>query len=150
MTEVIESNVIDRDFINHKVTEMLKLSGELDKDIMSTNSIHYDLQTLHNKLSRKLHDEEVKLKKLKASRKRYYSGQMPGEYYQKHPLNFKVNAKDINKYIDNDELVIGQSANVDEVEACLKIVEDGKKRLGYRTNDIKTIIEYRKFLSGVN
>jgi len=142
--------LINAEIVNSDIHKLMELPIELDEAIINTNNLHYRLQTMYIEFAKALRKETITLNKLVKQRRRYYLGQESPAYYKKYPLNIQVNRQQINKYIEADDLVVEQNGNIDEIESCLKIIEDAKKRLTFRTNDVKVILDYRKFKAGNN
>ena len=92
---------------------------------------------------------EMEYNVLRKKRWEYYSGKCADEVYQEFPLPVKVLKGDINMYLDADQEIIDLKLKVQYYTKLQNYLDKILKIISNRQWDIRNIIEYRKFLSGI-
>lgn len=92
-------------------------------------------------------------KLLKRQRADWYLGRMSDDECRelgweqwKQPL--KILASQVDTYLDSDKLIQSLQAKLDEQELKLKFLEDTIKAINFRSNQIRTILDYMRFSRG--
>ncbi len=158
--------------INPEVEENLKslkqsilenydeLTKEADKDLeidsIDPDRSLIDLPKLFNKWSRRLADETLTLKELfafkettKLERWKYYSGKQTDKYIaQNGIIHEKILKSDIDKYLAADVKLILVNEIVSAQKEKVDFIERTMKELSNRGFHVRSIIDWRKFVSG--
>jgi len=116
--------------------------------IASLHSQYLRIMTHHNLIAKKQMSDYLKLKKLKVE---YYKGDLNNpddlKQYGYEPFT-KIPGRDIGIYIDSDEelnnLLLKKVINEEIVEFCKAVL----KELSNRTWQLKTYIDYERFIGG--
>lgn len=131
-----EDAVIDIDNLH---TESLK--------IPTLHSRYFDL---YNNIMLLRKRAEQQRKNIRHERYEYYSGKADPEVYIKDPFPKKIRDKDtMNKYLDSDKKLSDVSLKIEYYDTMLRFIEDVLKMIHQRTYQIKSAIEYQKFMSGL-
>lgn len=89
---------------------------------------------------------------LKGVRSRYYSGTMSKEeltqhgwdqYQGKTPLK-----SELERLLEVDPILLKAEESLFELKACFEYVEEVMKSLRYRGQDLRVLVDWRKFLNG--
>jgi len=131
-----EDAVIDIDNLH---TESLK--------IPTLHSRYFDL---YNNIMLLRKRAEQQRKNIRHERYEYYSGKADPEVYVRDPFPKKIRDKDtMNKYLDSDKKLSDVSLKIEYYDTMLRFIEDVLKMLHQRTYQIKSAIDYQKFMSGL-
>lgn len=134
-----------------KVNSMLAVDeSKLDQEIVRQTKIFSDIQSIYLAEVRKLRDLNVKQDKLKLDRWHYYMGKAPASVYKKEPMNYTILKADIDKYLSADALLSEMRMLVGEQEDLVKFLEDALKRVSGRGYELKTAIDWKKWIAGGN
>jgi hypothetical protein len=134
-----------------KVNQMLAVDeANLDREIIRQTKIFSDIQGIYLTEVRKLRDLNVKQDKLKLDRWMYYNGKAPAAVYKKDPMNYTILKSDIDKYLAADALLSEMKMLVGEQEDLVKFLEDALKRIQSRGYELKTAIDWKKWIAGGN
>lgn len=134
-----------------KVNGMLAVDeANLDVEIIRQTKIFSDIQGIYLTEVRKLRDLNVKQDKLKLDRWMYYNGKAPAAVYKKDPMNYTILKSDIDKYLAADALLSEMKMLVGEQEDLVKFLEDSLKRIQSRGYELKTAIDWKKWIAGGN
>lgn len=149
--EELKKSIVDEfDALQQEANKDLEIDEiDVDKSLLA-------IPKLHVKWSRKLSDETLILKDMftlkevtKLERWKYYQGKQTDQYVSQNGIiHEKILKTDIDKYLSADvklilvnEVVSAQKEKVDFIERTLK-------ELGNRGFHIRSIIDWRKFVSG--
>lgn len=143
-----------------RVEDIIK-EWESDCEIDMTN-IAYEsacIPKLHNKYFKIYMGEGYLLKKIKADYKQfvklkteYYKGELSSEELNEHgwePQLLKILRQDIPTYIESDSDIIEYSLKVGRQDQKVEYLESIIKMINNRGYQLKTIVDYEKFRSGV-
>lgn len=150
--DVIYENIKTR-YESYK--DILKKESEIDGVALDTESL--STIKLQSKYGQLYTDEYLSLcelkdsvKKLKLERWKYYSGKQTNKYYADYGnWHEEVLKSDIDKYLDADEFLIKLNRIVEVQQMIVNILDKFVKDLSGRNYQIKTALDYRKFVSGV-
>lgn len=123
-------------------------SRELER-IPSLHSKYLKIMTHHNLVVKKLMSEYQELRRIKFN---YYSGDLNNpedlEKYGYEPMMKKVLRSEVSVYLDSDKelntLLLKKSLHEEIVDFCKAVL----KELGNRTFQIRSIIDWEKFVGG--
>ena len=89
--------------------------------------------------------------KIRLERWNYYSGKSDPEVYQAEPFPYKVREKDaLKRYMDADEKVQQSTLKIKYYDVMLTYLEDIIKQVGNRSYQLKNIIDWHNFRSGLS
>ena len=140
--------------------ESLKKMVERDMQIDDLNLDLESLKTpqLHGKYLNLLHDESLILhknlieqKELRRLKWEYYLGKLDQETMDEkgwQPFGLKILRTDIDVYLDSDKDLLRIEAKINYLKEKVKYLESVLQGLGRRGWDIKSAIEWKKFMSG--
>lgn len=141
-------------------TESIKKMVEKDMVIDDVNLDLESLKTpqLHGKYLNILHDESLVLHKLmmemrelKRLKWEYYLGKLDQETLDEkgwQPFGLKILRNDIDVYMDSDKDILHMEARIHYQKEKVKYLESVLQAIGRRGWDIKSAIEWKKFMSG--
>lgn len=117
--------------------------------ISNLHSKYLNILTHHNLINKKLTSDYSRLKKIKFE---YYSGDLNNpedlEKYNYEPINKKILKQDIPTYLDSDtelnNLLLKKILHQEIVDYCSSVL----KELHSRTFQLKSFIEWEKFIGG--
>ena len=130
---------------------------------MKIDDLNLDLESLrtpqiHNKYLNILHDESltlhkqmIDLKEMRRLKWEYYLGKLDQETLQERgwqPFGLKILRTDIDIYVDSDKDILRLEARVHYLKEKVKYLESILQSIGRRGWDIKSAIEWKKFMSG--
>ena len=130
---------------------------------MKIDDLNLDLESLrtpqiHNKYLNILHDESltlhkqmIDLKEMRRLKWEYYLGKLDQETLQERgwqPFGLKILRTDIDIYLDSDKDILRLEARVHYLKEKVKYLESILQSIGRRGWDIKSAIEWKKFMSG--
>jgi hypothetical protein len=140
--------------------ETIKKMVEKDMEIDDLNLDLESLKTpqLHGKYLNLLHDESLVLHKYLIEQKEmrrlkweYYLGKLDQETLDEkgwQPFGLKILRTDIDVYLESDKDLLRLEARVHYQREKVKYLESVLQGLGRRGWDIKSAIEWKKFMSG--
>jgi hypothetical protein len=140
--------------------ETIKKMVEKDMEIDDLNLDLESLKTpqLHGKYLNILHDESLSLHKYLIEQKEmrrlkweYYLGKLDQETLDEkgwQPFGLKILRTDIDVYLESDKDLLRLEARVHYQREKVKYLESVLQGLGRRGWDIKSAIEWKKFMSG--
>ena len=138
-----------------KIVLMVEREIVLDKIDMDLESIRNPvLQSKYLKIftdcSFALDNAESEFKKVRKQRWDYYSGKAPDEVYINDPLPLvKILKNEVKDYVDVDDKVEESRLKMKYYERLQDYLDKILKVIGNRQWDIKNIVDWRKFSSGV-
>jgi hypothetical protein len=134
----------------------------VDQD-MKIDDLNLDLESLkspqlHSKYLNLLHDESLSLhkatieqKELRRLKWEYYLGKMDQETLDERgwqPFGLKILRTDIDVYLESDKDLLRMEARIHYLKEKVKYIESVLQSIGRRGWDIKSAIEWKKFMSG--
>jgi hypothetical protein len=134
----------------------------VDQD-MKIDDLNLDLESLkspqlHSKYLNLLHDESLSLhkatieqKELRRLKWEYYLGKMDQETLDEkgwQPFGLKILRTDIDVYLESDKDLLRMEARIHYLKEKVKYIESILQSIGRRGWDIKSAIEWKKFMSG--
>lgn len=140
--------------------ESIKKLVEKDMEIDDLNLDLESLKTpqLHGKYLNLLHDESLVLHKYLIEQKEmrrlkweYYLGKLDQETLNEkgwQPFGLKILRTDIDVYLESDKDLLRLEARIHYQREKVKYLESVLQGLGRRGWDIKSAIEWKKFMSG--
>jgi len=140
--------------------ESIKKLVEKDMEIDDLNLDLESLKTpqLHGKYLNLLHDESLVLHKYLIEQKEmrrlkweYYLGKLDQETLNEkgwQPFGLKILRTDIDVYLESDKDLLRLEARIHYQREKVKYLEAVLQGLGRRGWDIKSAIEWKKFMSG--
>ena len=108
------------------------------------------LNILHDE-SLTLHKQMIDLKEMRRLKWEYYLGKLDQETLQERgwqPFGLKILRTDIDIYLDSDKDILRLEARVHYLKEKVKYLESILQSIGRRGWDIKSAIEWKKFMSG--
>jgi hypothetical protein len=140
--------------------DQIKKLAEQD---MKIDDLNLDLESIktpqiHNKYLNILHDESIMLhkqmiehKELKRLKWEYYLGKLDQETL-KHkgwvPFGLKILRTDLDVYLESDADLLKLESRIFHIKEKVKYIESILQSIGRRGWDIKSSIEWKKFMSG--
>lgn len=122
----------------------------LDYASLSTAKLLSKYGTLYSDEYLTLSDLKDRQKKYKLERWKYYSGKQTSKYYADFgAMHEEINRGDLEKYLDADPIMVAVNKVVDIQTAIVSLLDKTSKELNGRNYQIKTALDYRKFVSGV-
>ncbi|AGR47685.1 UvsY [Sinorhizobium phage phiM7] len=141
-----------------EIHELWNVDGNIDMTNISRESAN--IPFLHNKYFTKYTNEYLKLKKYRADYKKllrlkedYFKGMLDPEELKQlgwKPCALKIRPTEISKYVDTDDDVINLSLKIGYQESIVEFLESIIKMINNRGFQLKTIVDYEKFKSGMN
>ena len=140
--------------------ESLKKMVEKDMQIDELNLDIESLKTpqLHGKYLNILHDESLVLhknmieqKELRRLKWEYYLGKLDQETLAEkgwQPFGLKILRTDIDVYPESDKDLLRMEARISYLKEKVKYIESVLQAINRRGWDIKSAIEWKKFMSG--
>ncbi len=134
----------------------------VDQD-MKIDDLNLDLESLkspqlHSKYLNLLHDESLSLhkatieqKELRRLKWEYYLGKIDQETLDEkgwQPFGLKILRTDIDVYLESDKDLLRMEARIHYLKEKVKYIESILQSIGRRGWDIKSAIEWKKFMSG--
>ena len=130
----------------------------LDELILDTESLN--IPKLHSKYSRFLMDENRHLSKMRETHKvlerdkyEYYQGKMCQEDLEDRgwePLQIKILRTDIPRYLHGDTDVVRHLIQISEQAEKVSLLKSILQEINHRGFRIKSAIDWKKFINGVN
>lgn len=115
-------------------------NNNLDEKLFLVSGEYAYFQNLYITTSRKRSQLVKELDELHHGKWKYY----------KHNFDDSLNNSEIHKFIEKDIDVLKIKGNITTHEIYMKYFDDCMKNLNQIRWDIKTYIDYKKFLAGVN
>ena len=144
--------------------EILKMWSEdvkiddlnLDEETTKSAKLHSKYLELFTLAKLQLKRNETEMNKLRKNKWLYFSGKMTKEEmdklgWQYDPFNgmTKPLKSDMDMYYNSDEDIIRVSAKIDYQKMMVEVLEEIMNNLRWRHTNIKNILEFKKFTSGV-
>lgn len=126
-----------------KIKDTVRLASALEEQ----NTIFHTTQRLLAIEARALEFLATKEAEIEIYRRRYYDGKLPAAVYLKEPLKYPPSTKaELDTYIKQDKVFIEIHSITNEARRRVKYLEDVLWRIKERGNEIRTIIEWRRFV----
>ena len=143
---------MDIESIKKMVAEDMKIDDlNLDLESLKTPQLHGKyLNILHDE-SLVLHKATIEQKELRRLKWEYYLGKLDQETLNEkgwQPFGLKILRTDIDVYLDSDKDLLRMEARVHYLKEKVKYIESVLQSIGRRGWDIKSAIEWKKFMSG--
>ena len=123
---------------------------QLDSASLSTAKLQSRYSTWYTDEYLQLADLKVTQKRYKLERWKYYAGKQTSKYYADYgPMHEEIIKSDIDKYLDADPIMIAVNKIVDIQTMIVSMLDKFAKDLNGRNYQIRTALDYRKFVSGV-
>ena len=123
----------------------------LDLESLRTPQIHNKYLNILPDESLTLHKQMIDLKEMRRLKWEYYLGKLDQETLQERgwqPFGLKILRTDIDIYLDSDKDILRLEARVHYLKEKVKYLESILQSIGRRGWDIKSAIEWKKFMSG--
>lgn len=126
-----------------RIKDTVRLASALEEQ----NSIFHTTQRLLAMETRALEFLLRKEAEIEMYRRRYYDGKLPPSVYQEEPLKYPPSTKaEIDIYIKQDAIYNEIHGVTNEARRRVKYLEDVLWRIKERGNEIRTMIDWRKFI----
>lgn len=123
-------------------------SKDLDKSSLASSRLFMEAQRFYIAEIRVLEKLVAKKNKTDLYLRRYYAGELPSQVYQARPLPVKPLKSDIDIWIKADDNFIEMNSLVEEQKRKVKFIESCVDRIKTRGYEIKTAIDWRKYMDG--
>lgn len=143
---------MDIETIKKMVAEDMEIDDlNLDLESLKTPQLHSKyLNILHDE-SLVLHKATIEQKELRRLKWEYYLGKIDQETLDEkgwQPFGLKILRTDIDVYLESDKDLLRMEARVYYLKEKVKYIESVLQSIGRRGWDIKSAIEWKKFMSG--
>ena len=143
---------MDIDSIKKMVEQDMKIDDlNLDLEALRTPQLHGKyLNILHDE-SLVLHKNLIEQKELRRLKWEYYLGKLDQETLDEkgwQPFGLKILRTDIDVYLESDKDLLRLEARIHYLKEKVKYIESVLQAIGRRGWDIKSAIEWKKFMSG--
>jgi hypothetical protein len=143
---------MDIETIKKMVAEDMGIDDlNLDLESLKTPQLHSKyLNILHDE-SLVLHKATIEQKELRRLKWEYYLGKLDQETLDEkgwQPFGLKILRTDIDVYLESDKDLLRLEARVYYLKEKVKYIESVLQSIGRRGWDIKSAIEWKKFMSG--
>lgn len=143
---------MDIDTIKKMVAEDMEIDDlNLDLESLKTPQLHSKyLNILHDE-SLTLHKATIEQKELRRLKWEYYLGKLDQETLDEkgwQPFGLKILRTDIDVYLESDKDLLRLEARIHYLKEKVKYIESVLQSIGRRGWDIKSAIEWKKFMSG--
>lgn len=143
---------MDIDTIKKMVAEDMEIDDlNLDLESLKTPQLHSKyLNILHDE-SLILHKATIEQKELRRLKWEYYLGKLDQETLDEkgwQPFGLKILRTDIDVYLESDKDLLRLEARIHYLKEKVKYIESVLQSIGRRGWDIKSAIEWKKFMSG--
>jgi hypothetical protein len=123
----------------------------LDLESLKTPQLHGKYLNILHEESLSLHKSMMEIKELRRLKWEYYLGKLDQETLDDkgwQPFGLKILRNDIDIYLDSDKDLLRLEARIHYQKEKVKYLESVLQGLGRRGWDIKSAIEWKKFMSG--
>ncbi len=139
-----EDSQVDFQFKNKQYTEDL---GKLALEIPFQHNKYLNYYT---DLSQEKTSLEFQLRYLIRNKREYYSGEADAKVYAEKPFGSSIKtAEKMKTYLESDEEIINLEAKIKYIEQALYFLDSVMKMISNRGFQIKSAIEWEKFINGV-
>lgn len=123
-------------------------SRNLDTTSLITSRLFMEAQRFYIHEVRVLEKVVAKKNKTDLYLRRYYAGELPSQVYQARPLPVKPLKSEIDIWIKADDNYIEMTTLLEEQKRKVKFIESCFERIKSRGYEIKTAIDWRRYLDG--
>lgn len=143
---------MDIETIKKMVDQDMKIDDlNLDLESLKTPQLHSKYLNLLHDESLSLHKATIEQKELRRLKWEYYLGKIDQETLDEkgwQPFGLKILRTDIDVYLDSDKDLLRMEARIHYLKEKVKYLESVLQSIGRRGWDIKSAIEWKKFMSG--
>jgi len=143
---------MDIDSLKKMVEQDMKIDDlNLDLESIRTPQLHGKYLNLLHDDSLILHRYIIQQKELKRLKWEYYLGKLDKETLDEkgwQPFGLKILRTDIDVYLDSDKDLLCMEARIQYHRERVKYLESVLQAISRRGWDIKSAIEWKKFMSG--
>ena len=143
---------MDIESIKRMVDQDMKIDDlNLDLESLKTPQLHSKYLNLLHDESLSLHKATIEQKELRRLKWEYYLGKMDQETLDEkgwQPFGLKILRTDIDVYLESDKDLLRMEARIHYLKEKVKYIESVLQSIGRRGWDIKSAIEWKKFMSG--
>lgn len=125
--------------------------GNLDLESLRTPQLHGKYLNLLHEDSLILHKNIIEQKELRRLKWEYYTGKLDQETLDEkgwQPFGLKILRTDLDVYLESDKDLLRMEAKINYLKEKVKYIESVLQAIGRRGWDIKSAIEWKKFMSG--
>lgn len=123
-------------------------SRNLDTTSLITSRLFMEAQRFYIHEVRVLEKVVAKKNKTDLYLRRYYAGELPSQVYQARPLPVKPLKSEIDIWIKADDNYIEMTTLLEEQKRKVKFIESCFERIKSRGYEIKTAIDWRRYMDG--
>jgi hypothetical protein len=139
-----EDCYLDFQFKNKEYTE------DLGKLALEIPFLHNKYLNYYNDLSQEKTSLEFQLRRLIKEKREYYSGEADAKVYAEKPFGSSIKtAEKMKAYLESDEDLINLEAKTKYVEQALNYLDTVMRMISNRGFQIKSAIDWEKFINGV-
>lgn len=123
----------------------------LDLESLRTPQLHGKYLNLLHEDSLILHKNIIEQKELRRLKWEYYTGKLDQETLDEkgwQPFGLKILRTDLDVYLESDKDLLRMEAKINYLKEKVKYIESVLQAIGRRGWDIKSAIEWKKFMSG--
>ena len=123
----------------------------LDLESLRTPQLHGKYLNLLHEDSLILHKNIIEQKELRRMKWEYYTGKLDQETLDEkgwQPFGLKILRTDLDIYLESDKDLLRMEAKINYLKEKVKYIESVLQAIGRRGWDIKSAIEWKKFMSG--
>lgn len=123
----------------------------LDLESLRTPQLHGKYLNLLHEDSLILHKNIIEQKELRRLKWEYYTGKLDQETLDEkgwQPFGLKILRTDVDVYLESDKDLLRMEAKINYLKEKVKYLESVLQAIGRRGWDIKSAIEWKKFMSG--
>jgi hypothetical protein len=123
----------------------------LDLESLRTPQLHGKYLNLLHEDSLILHKNIIEQKELRRLKWEYYTGKLDQETLNEkgwQPFGLKILRTDLDVYLESDKDLLRMEAKINYLKEKVKYIESVLQAIGRRGWDIKSAIEWKKFMSG--
>lgn len=143
-TEWKEDSKVDFQFRNKQYTEDL---GNLALNIPY---LHNKYLNYYSDLSEQKMSLEFKLRFVLKKKREYYSGEADAKEYAEKPFGASIKtAEKMKTYLEADEDIIALEGTIKYIEVIMNYLDGVMKQISNRGFQIKSAIDWEKFINGV-
>lgn len=143
---------MDIDSIKKMVEQDMKIDDlNLDLEALRTPQLHGKYLNILHEESLVLHKNLIQQKELRRLKWEYYLGKLDQETLDEkgwQPFGLKILRTDIDVYLESDKDLLCLEARIHYLKEKVKYLESILQAIGRRGWDIKSAIEWKKFMSG--
>lgn len=138
-----EDSLVNFQFKNKEYTEDLgKLALEIPFHHNKYLNYYTDLSQVKTSL-------EFELRRIVKEKREYYSGEAEAKIYAEKPFGSSIKtAEKMRTYLESDEDIINIEAKIKYVEQALYFLDSVMKMISNRGFQIKSAIDWEKFING--